>query len=634
MIQVLDTLTANGIAAGEVIERPASVVKELIENSLDAGASIIHCRIEQGGIKKIVITDNGIGMTKEDAQIAFQRHATSKLHKLSDLDSLTTMGFRGEALASIAAVSNICLRTRQIGSDEGFEIRLSAGRIIQSGKVGCPEGTQIEITDLFHNVPARYKFLKKDSAEQGFISDLITRLALSRSDVSFRLSTNGKDLIYTPGNNDLLSTIYVLWGKEVAESMLSVNYQHEQIKVQGYLSTPQVARGNRSRQIIFVNKRNIVSKVISSAIFEAGKTWFMKGKFPSLVLNLEIPTSLVDINVHPQKTEVRFWNEQIVFRAIYHALRDAWEGDSTVIKGEIISKSEHTQTPVMIIDDKLDQSGFPENKQPVPERQQTLAESGLLSDDAGRSELQHQDYQGLVENKVSPHEQAEVFLHNYKIEEQKPDQNQMSKSIKPVKHSELEYLLKARLIGQVFQTYLLLEYEDKFILIDQHAAHERILYEELHEKYLKEKSQPAFKQTLLQPIPVEVTNQEMALLEEHRDEICRLGFELDVFGGDTILIRTVPDTKSGKMNAVNAVKAIIDSLLDRSFWEQDKQDELLYTVACKAAIKAHDNLSYTEMKEIIRQLLTLNNPFHCPHGRPLMVELSRNDLEKLFRRII
>ncbi|MGI6580036.1 MAG: DNA mismatch repair endonuclease MutL [Saccharofermentanales bacterium] len=670
MIRILDKITANGIAAGEVIERPASVVKELIENSLDAGASIINCDIEQGGIKRILISDNGCGMSPEDAVLAFERHATSKLNKISDLDHLVTMGFRGEALASIAAVARVNLRTRQIGQEQGFEVIVEGGKFIGSQKIGCPEGTQIEIRDLFYNVPARYKFLKRDQTEQGYIADLMTRLALARSDVSFRLTANQKSLLHTPGNNNLLSAIYVLFGKETAEAMVEVSYLLEPIKVSGYITTPQAARGNRSRQIVFVNGRTIASKIVSAAITEAGKTWFMKGKFPSLVINLEIPLNLVDVNVHPQKTEVRFWDEQIVFRAVYHGIREALESGSTVIKGEISSSHYQTVTPLAakfketplnydfetkkspaegVSEKSIAQTSkqkyyADERVHPAEQAQafimhqlaeQTNSQSASPTD-SQTSEVLQSDYQ--TNNSTLPHESQKEQADDESQTQQTEKISQMQQSsyqseAEPQK-TELTYLKEARLIGQIFQTYLLLEYNNLFVIIDQHAAHERIIYEKLHYQYLAGKTQPFKKQILLQNETLELTTHEMALVEENLIELDRLRFEIDLFGNNTIIIRTVPDTGKQFSSPVSAVKALIDSMLDRSFFLEDKHDELLYTVACKAAVKAHDNLSYNEMKALIADLTELINPYHCPHGRPLIIELSQTDLEKLFKRIV
>ena len=584
----------------------------MIENSLDAGASIINCDIEQGGIKRILISDNGCGMTPEDAVLAFERHATSKLNKISDLEHLTTMGFRGEALASIAAVAKVNLHTRQIGQEQGFEVIVEGGKLIKSQIVGCPEGTQIEIRDLFYNVPARYKFLKRDQTEQGYIADLLTRLALARSDVSFRLTSNQNNLLHTPGNNNLLSTIYVLFGKETTEAMVEVDYFFEPVKLSGYITTPQVSRGNRSRQIVLVNGRSIASRIVSAAITEACKTWFMKGKFPSLVINLEIPLNLVDINVHPQKTEVRFWDEQIVFRAVYHGIREALESGSTVIKGEISSSFYDSITPVSVKfkETPLDYS-FDEKK---PHANNPLKET--------ITQATKQKYN--ADERIHPAEQARAFIMHQQTDQADPEARQ----------TELSYLKDSRLIGQVFQTYLLLEHENRFIIIDQHAAHERIIYEQLHDQYMKNKNQLLNKQILLQNETLELTTHEMALVEENLAEFDRLGFEIGLFGNNTIIIRTVPDTGKKFSNPVSAVKSLIDSILDQSFFQEDKHDELLYTVACKAAVKAHDNLSYNEMKKLISDLTELVNPYHCPHGRPLIIELRQTDLEKLFKRIV
>lgn len=633
MIHILDTITANGIAAGEVVERPASVVKELIENSLDAGASIIHCDIEQGGIKKILISDNGCGMNPEDAKKAFSRHATSKLTQISDLDHIVTMGFRGEALASIAAVSRVILRTREIGADQGFEVIIDGGKVVSTQHIGCPEGTQIEVRDLFYNVPARYKFLKRDQTEQGYISDLITRLALARADISFRLSTNNKDLIHTPGNNNLLSAIYVLFGKKTAEAMVEVDFELDPVKIIGYIATPQVTRGNRSRQVVFVNGRNIHSKVITSAINEATKTWFMKGKFPSLVINLEIPLNLVDVNVHPQKTEVRFWDDQVIFRAVLHSLKQALESGSTIIKGEL--KSEINQSIAPLILEDRPQSISSESS---PAKQ---IEFDQKIDHEQADPIQAEDKTSLADQRLHPREQAKAFL---RVDQENQEAVSLDKekakseinkfSVNGKNNSKLLYLINARLIGQVFQTYLLLEYQDECILIDQHAAHERIIYEQLYVKYLADKEKPFDKQILLQAESIELTAYEISLVEDNLDKFDHLGFEIDIFGENTILVRSVPYTKKGLLEAVSAVQVIIDALVEEPFSQEDKYTELLYDVACKAAVKAHDKLSFSEMKQLISDLTDLNNPFHCPHGRPLMIKLTKTDFEKMFKRIV
>lgn len=621
MIKILDKITADGIAAGEVIERPASVVKELIENSLDAGASIIHCAIEQGGIKKITISDNGCGMTPEDAELAFARHATSKLSQISDLDHIITMGFRGEALASIAAVAKVRLRTRRIGAEQGHEVIIEGGKIISTQSVGCPEGTQIEVRDLFFNVPARYKFLKRDQTEQGYIADLISRLALARADISFRLTAKQKDIIHTPGNNNLLSAIYVLYGRETAEAMVEVNYQLEPIKINGYITTPQVTRGNRSRQVVFVNGRNISSKVVNAAINEASKTWFMKGKFPSLVINLEIPLNLVDVNVHPQKTEVRFWDDQIVFRAVYHSLIEALETGATAIKGQFESKKNNTVEP-LVLNEKQETT--------VSTAKQTEFDYQPQSTNSLQTEYNY------TNERLYPVEQAQAFIkYQDQTSEKSEDQTtNLSQITNEDTTSELAYLLEARLIGQVFQTYILLEFQDNFIIIDQHAAHERIIYEQLRDHYQESKKEPFPKQLLLTPLSMELTAHELSLVEENLAEFEHLGFELDIFGDNTILIRTVPSMIRDVKDPISAIQVLVDSLVDQSFFREDKYDQILHGISCKAAVKANDNLSFSEMKQLLNDLISLKNPFHCPHGRPLIINLQQTDLEKLFKRIV
>ncbi len=322
-IHVLDNLTANSIAAGEVVERPSSVVKELVENSLDAGASVISVEIKQGGIKSIRVSDNGSGLDTEDAKMAFQRHATSKMLKIDDLQELRTMGFRGEALASIAAVSQVTLTTKQPGSEEGLEIKLEAGEIVHETVSGCATGTSILIENLFFNTPVRYKFLKRDQTEASYVTDLIERMALARPDISFRLFNQEQEILHTPGNNDLMSSIFSVYGKETATACLPVDFSESPVQVTGFVTSPQISRHNRNRQNIFVNGRLIQSRMITAAIDEACHTWFMKSRYPALVLNIQLPVPLVDVNVHPQKMEVRFWDERKVFHCIYHGIKQA-----------------------------------------------------------------------------------------------------------------------------------------------------------------------------------------------------------------------------------------------------------------------------------------------------------------------
>ena len=643
MIHVLDPIVANGIAAGEVIERPASVVKELTENSLDAGASMIHVSIEQGGIKSLTVTDNGCGMTAEDAKLAFERHATSKLTALEDLESLVTMGFRGEALASIAAVSRVTLTTRRLGDEDGYRIAIEAGKVVSEGPCGCQEGTSITVEDLFYNTPARYKFLKRDSTEAGYIQDLIVRMALARPDVSFRLFKDGKEMLHTPGNNDLLSVIYVVYGKDTATASVSVEHEHEEVSVSGYITKPEVARGNRGRYIFMVNGRVVQSRTLQTAVDEASKTWYMKGKFPTVVLKLDLPLHLVDVNVHPQKLEVRFWNDQTMFRAVYHAVRNALESGGDVTQTDI----PEAHANVWRTDDydrevKTRQAPRRYSEKDFPNEDYPERETKRYPHAAG-GQMSFRDQSGGGHRSVSPN-RGDFMPPPPPVPASGGDSDRERDHIstatetapKPVEpeRMEIDLLTDARLIGQLFHTYLLFEYRDSFLLLDQHAAHERILYERLLQRRDEREDHSVARQVLLQPETVEVTLHQMAVWEEQEDSFLKLGFEAERFGDTALLLRAVPDTGDKEFQPVAAFKVLLDRAEKHRLDDLDDEEELFHTMACKAAVKAHDKLSEREMLQLVEDLQTLKNPYHCPHGRPLIVQISRYAIEKMFRRIV
>lgn len=644
VIRRLDPQTINNIAAGEVIERPASVAKELIDNALDAGASIIHIAIEQGGIRFLSCTDDGSGMSPEDARMALESHATSKLNTIHDLTSLTTLGFRGEALPSIASVSRLELRTRARGSQEGTRIVSEGGKVTACGPCGMREGTTVVCRDLFFNTPARYKFLKRDTAESGAVADIVGHTALARPDVSFRLEERGqksRELLHTPGNGDLLSAIHAVFGKETADMMIPVtSLSDAPLRVEGYVTKPEGGRGNRSRQIFIVNGRVITSGTLRAATDEASKTWFMKGRFPQLVLNLTLPGNLVDVNVHPQKLEVRFWDHRKVFQAVYRALRSSFEQ-----RGGIVAPAEGTRGfshTIAHADQFEDRTPLrhPDTSRTItpPPIQITKSVSTLSSKGSGEPSLKK--FPSTLSERQIAYTDAEHDDPFPSSDVQDEVKDNESTRYSKVETLRVETLRNTRLIGILFDTYILLEdlLHQEFFIIDQHAAHERILYEQLIERRKTSLQDRPSGQLLLVPVRVDISEGERALLEEERAWFFDLGFEYEQFGEHSVVIRCVPNTGRGPftgLNAHDAFRAALDALetAEQSGTLPD-DTTVFHDIACKAAVKANDRLSKDEIKLLLEQLLTLENPYHCPHGRPAILRFSKTEIEKKFGRIV
>ncbi|NLB50624.1 MAG: DNA mismatch repair endonuclease MutL [Clostridiaceae bacterium] len=610
-IRKLDKQTINSIAAGEVIERPASVAKELMENALDAGASIIRLSIENGGIKKLSCQDDGAGMDPEDARLALESHATSKLAQTDDLFRLHTMGFRGEALPSIAAVSRVELRTRRRDDPQGSCLTVEGGEKTFEGPCSAAPGTTVTCRDLFFNTPARYKFLRTDAAETGAIVAITGKIALTRPDVSFRLEreNDGRELLYTPGDNELLSAIYAVFGHEAAGEMKPVAGDDPAVKVEGFMTGPSASRHNRGRQVFMVNGRVIQSGILRSAVDEACKTWFMKGRFPQLVLKLTIAPNLVDINVHPQKTEVRFWEDRTVFRSVFHAIRATLEREGAIasVTGQALDEQAadpESSPPVQL---GVDQLARDRSEHPVARLKQDVEDySAQVRQDAG------------IEFKEVP-----------------PPAEPPKKA--PARDESVSALLEARLIGTFLDTYILLDDGESLIMIDQHAAHERVLYERLLQRQ-EESGRRVPGQTLLTPLRIEVSQEELLVLEEEPDYFEALGFDFEPFGGRVIALRAVPSARTTDSSSIDpsaAFRAALDMLmLARQTGRTVDQSDILHQIACKAAVKANDRLSEDEIRILIKDLTLRSNPYHCPHGRPVALRMSRTQIEKMFGRTV
>lgn len=610
-IHLLDTQTANSIAAGEVVERPSSVVKELLENALDAGASVVSAEISQGGIQLIRVTDNGAGMDEEDARLAFSRHATSKLKTIDDLDSLMTMGFRGEALASIAAVARVTLETRQAGSATGCRIVIEGGDFKEQAASGCPEGTRISVENLFYNVPARFKFLRKDSTEAGHVTELVERMALARPDVSFRLVNNRQEVLHTPGNNDQLSAVYAVFGRETATNCLPLAAQDGVLEISGFAGSPESARNNRGQQCFYVNGRLIRSRTIAAAVDEAYKTRLMKGKHATVILFLTVPAQLIDINVHPQKLEVRFWNDSEVFRSVYHAIRSALGDGSGIVAADNSDRDADNTNREQAAESQ------PVKTDPLPPAEakpeaSAWQQAGLpLYDQAINPAVSYTDRSGETTSETAA---AQPFADE---------------------KMTVSDLARARLIGSLFNTYLLLETGHALLMVDQHAAHEKIIFERLVARHRQVAAGGApLIQDLLVPVVIEVGRREVQTLQEQSEQLQKLGFDCSPLGAATVAIRSIPDTGGRRLDPGPALLTVLAALQQDRLKADDAISDVFYQMSCKAAVKAHDHLGEAEIRQLLDDLGQLEDPYHCPHGRPVIISLSRRDIEKYFRRIV
>ena len=751
-IVLLDELTINKIAAGEVIERPASVIKEMVENSIDAGATNITVEIKNGGISYIKVTDNGKGIAQDDLEIAFERHATSKIRKAEDLNTITSMGFRGEALASIAAISNVEMISKTKEQEIGYKIVVEGGDVLEKEEVGCQTGTSITVRNLFFNTPVRYKFLKKDYTESGYIEDAITRIALVNPNIAIKLINTGKTVIQTNGNGDLKSVIYSIYGKDVANGIMEVSYKYDDINIKGVIGKPEIARSNRSNQLFFVNKRYIKDKILTSATEQAYKGLIPIGKFGFVILNIEINPAKVDVNVHPAKVEVRFEEENKIFQSIYHAIKD------TLLKSELVVNTSKTETIVnsreTTFEERLKnireakketQSGglFGFRKQnekqieKYTEEESQIKTNNILEDIyqsklenkvekkveevsnigepidtsdvlAQLREMKEKIEQDLKEKNITPISLEEVKA-EYKLEEKEVNNDEIIKDenvettnleaeVENIKEQEIEKEFEEikqkiqdlsdnpqvvsndfnemytklfgkspiaddeiskeetkinavdiikdnisvfeneeefkkptyKFIGIVFNTYIILEIDKEMYILDQHAAHERIMYEKVKKNYYSDKTKDS--QMLLLPDVITLTHKEMEIAKENMRMFEQAGFTLEEFGDNTIKLTGVPtvcidlDTKELFLETLDEINTVARTA------KQEKEEKFIATVACKAAVKANMALNQKEVETLMDKLLELPNPFTCPHGRPTVIKMTKYDIERKFAR--
>lgn len=713
-IVLLDDLTINKIAAGEVIERPASVIKEMVENSIDAGATNINVEIKNGGISYIRVSDNGKGIQKDDMEIAFERHATSKIRQASDLDSIKSMGFRGEALASIAAIANVEMVSKHEDSDVGNRIVVEAGKTLEFEEIGCPQGTTITVSNLFFNTPVRYKFLKKDFTEAGYIEDVITRIALVNPNIAIKLINTGKTIIQTSGNGSLQDVIYAIYGKDIASNILDVEYNYEDLHISGVVGKPEIARSNRSNQMFFVNKRYIKDKVLTGATEKAFKGMIPIGKYGFVILNIDMDPSKVDVNVHPAKLEVRFQEENKIFKAIYHAIQE------TLLKAELISAPEKEVEDTKEAVEEVKKSNVfgnlfarKENNEFTQNQTRNLVEemyNAKNNEDTQRTQVINteeikqqlkQEEKNIEQANISAENKAEIKdantsigniltdlariranmqdeidiadeinvndnvdvnkkveeLNNLKVAEsfdtmyertfgkipasteekivedkKKIDAYDLIKDNNISVFEEVEEYKKPvyKFIGIAFSTYIIIEIKDEMYIIDQHAAHERIMYEKIKKNYYSESEKES--QLLLLPDVITLTHKEMDIARDNMEIFEKAGFELEEFGENTIKLNGVPtvcydlDTKELFLETLDEINTVARTA------KQEIEEKFIATVACKAAVKAKMALDVQEVENLMDQLLKLQNPFTCPHGRPTAIKMDLKDIEKKFAR--
>lgn len=585
-IIILDENTSNQIAAGEVIERPASIIKELIENSIDAGAKNIKVEIARGGITLIRISDDGEGIASDDVEMAFERHGTSKIRSAKDLADINTMGFRGEALASIASVADVRLTTRVKEEEVGTSLHIKGGNILEKKIIAKEPGTTFVIKSIFYNTPARYKFLKNDLTEARYCHEMINKIALANPGISFTLISNNMEVLKTPGDGQLVNTIYSIYGKETVQSLLEVDFESNSMRLTGFVGKQTIARGNRGNQSLFVNHRNIKSIEVTKAVENAFESTLMKGKFPFFVLNIDLASSLVDVNVHPQKLEVRFSNNSEVFSLVYRGVKMVVDGSNTIYE-----EKKYTA---------------PENREPATS---FLRERNV-------------SYVPTIQQREDYHEQMKMIKEQFTDMKPVITTEQDADEKTAIKEKE-SFIGSYNIIGQIFETYIVLQRENDILLMDQHACHERITYENLLTRYL---GKTMSRQILMIPEEVRLTTSELLEVNEHKEKLSGLGFEFNQFSSNSILIRSVPSDIESE-NAIEVFKSAVDHI-------NDEDKETLYMMACKNSIKANMKLSNNEIHEMISQLEKMENPYNCPHGRPTMVKMTKYELEKKFKRII
>ena len=713
-IQLLDQNTINKIAAGEVVERPSAVVKELIENAIDAGTSAVTVEIKGGGIDFIRITDNGSGIEKDQIKIAFERHATSKIRSAQDLLSVSSLGFRGEALASISAVSQVELITKTKGALTGTRYVIDGGEEKSYEEIGCPEGTTFVIRNLFYNVPARRKFLKSAQTETSYINDLVERLAISNPQISFKFMSNNQLKLQTSGNGNLKDILYHIYGRDITSNLVPVKSQSDIISMDGFIAKPVVNRGNRNYLNYFINGRYIKSKILDKAIEEAYKPYMMQHRHPMTALQFTIDSQFIDVNVHPTKMEVRFTNEHAIYQEVYLRISDVLSGKNLIpevsVGKEKTEKKKVTQQPVpepfetrrklsdtvelgkqkveaaklisqfekikikQQSNEKLNEKINAKSDEILTEtktgqvkkensekiQEETVYGKGLSFAEKAKQALKQKDRSSVSDSSIkTDQKQTEKIPDEEKKEQKLKEQELKVQEVRPDQEKELstdtiwdkgsfvqgelfstedekkllskEARKQHKIIGQIFETYWIIEYQDKMFLIDQHAAHEKVLYEKTM-RSLEKKEMTS--QMLQPPIILSLSMREEQALKQHKAELEKIGFEIEAFGGREFSVRAVPANLFG-VAQVELLTELLDSLTeDVKIKNSDIILEKIASMSCKAAIKGNSKMSRLEAEALIDELMELENPYNCPHGRPVIVSMTKYEVEKKFKRIV
>ena len=699
IIHVLDTEVSNKIAAGEVVERPLSIVKELVENSIDAGATMITVEVRGGGKDYIRVTDNGCGMSAEDAAVCFLRHATSKIQTADDLDAIYTLGFRGEALSSIGAVARVKLYTKRREDESGICVTCEGGEIVSSDYAGAPNGTVMEVTDLFYNTPARLKFLKKPATEAGYISDIMARFIFAHPEISFKLIRDGKEAVFSSGDNKLINAVYAVYGKDYARNMLEVDYEFNGIHVTGAVGKGTLTRSNRNYETFFVNRRYIKSPLMIRALEEAYKNQIMISKFPTAVLNVDIDVSSVDINVHPTKLECKFSNEHDVYQAVYHAVkqtlyalpnvpeiergekkRDESAEETSLFEAErgvqrtleeiygaglrrepkprenFKFKTEHRETPrsfetpssrereeekryVRNEGERVTAMAPAETERPAaPVFERPKADSGADEPKRETEKAKEVDTFAMLDYAMK----RASGRNGGKLEVNDPSGDDGASAVSAEENNEggsqtvsepSENVFDGgfRVIGQLFDTYILIEKDDRLLIIDQHAAHERLNYESLKAE-LEENGISS--QMFIEPVIVNLSGEEFAVFSENSELFYRLGFDAEVYGINTVIIRSAPGEVSWSETEPLFTELLTQAADMKQELIAEEKQRLIYTIACKASIKANMRIDEAEMHDLAARVFALENINTCPHGRPIVISMSKKEIEKEFKRIV
>ena len=643
-INVLDPKTANAIKAGEVIERPVSVVKELVDNSVDAGASSVKIEFENGGISLIRVSDNGIGMDAEDARKCFLIHATSKITSVEDIYDLSTQGFRGEALASIAACSDLTVTTKQADMKTGIQIEYQDGEFLKETEVSADTGTVVIARNLFANMPARYKFLKRDATESMYICALVEKLAVINPHVAFRLIKDGKQILSTPGNGSMKDALYAIYGKEFSSSLVEVDYELDVIKIKGYTGVPSYVRGNRAMQYVYVNDRPIKSSVVTASIDEAYKASVMKHKYPVCVLCIYIPAGGVDVNVHPQKAEVKFSDDSTIFRLVLHGIRNAvfGEGDKKAVKNDYVAS-----VPAETSGKKLS-SGNDNSSRTTITKSESEATDNLLKILAGFKpdieKIENEDNSSApvqIELPiVEPEAPAAVSSEPEPVVVEEDETEQLPITFDEVLSDDINELMTSEFVGFLFSTYIVMQSDKATFLVDQHAAHERVLFERFGQKKERMDEENRAVQALLVPQILELSASDISFVSDNINRFNEFGFEIDIVGERQIALRSVPvATKAeDRLKSMSKPQVFFTQVLEDLKRETPGKSHvwvsLIQTTACKAAIKAHDVITKEEALSLISQLHDCIDPYHCAHGRPTFIKIPEEDIQKRFKRIV